>query len=240
MNARGFCLSLITFLALACFLGCASSEPEKPLAPPADPASLSTLAILPFDNNSMTDPERYEPLCQGLAAMLTTDIKQRTNVLRLIERSQIAKILNEMELSQAGVITDATAVKVGNLLGAENLVFGSFMVLNGDVRMDARLVKVETGEVLLAECVRGGRNRFISLQSKLADQIAHAMNVCLAPRPAADISGDMDAAVWFSKGVNALDKGDAIKAKEYFDTCAKIDPAYASHISALMKESDPR
>ena len=33
-----------------------------------------TLAILPFENNSVTQPEHFEPLSRGLSAMLITDL----------------------------------------------------------------------------------------------------------------------------------------------------------------------
>ena len=45
---------------------------------------IQTLAILPFDNNSITEPEKYAPLSNGLAAMLITDLNKNDSVLTVI------------------------------------------------------------------------------------------------------------------------------------------------------------
>jgi len=230
---------LLSVFALAS--GCATqSKPERYIPPVAgEPAGpiVQTLAILPFENNSVTMADHYSPLCKGLSAMLITDLKQRSSGLTLIERAKISELLNELELSQAGMINDTSAVRVGKMLGAENLVFGSFMVINGSVRIDARLVNVETAEVILAQSAHGGKDEFISLQVSLADKIADSLHICLAPTLAKNNKGKMDAALWFSKGVKSMDKGDVTQAKEYFEMCQNIDPAYSAHISALMRET---
>jgi TolB-like protein len=190
------------------------------------------LAILPFDNNSVTDPDQYDPLSKGLATMLLTDLKLRSGGLMLIERTRINALLQEMELGQTGMINDSTATKIGRILGADGLAFGSFMILNDQVRIDARLVKVETAEVILAQSVQGGKDELIALQSELSDKLAKSLKVNLSP-PTVEAMGNMDAALVFSKGVQALDAGNMKEAQELFDTCIRMDPSYQANISSL-------
>lgn len=232
---KGYCL-VVAAILLVCGAGCH----KQPEAPPsgAMPKVSTTLAVLPFENNSVTSHDHYDPLCQGFAAMLITDLKQRSVGLTLIERSRIGALLSEMELAQAGLVNEDTALKVGRMLGAEHLVIGSFMVVGWQVRVDARLVRVETAEVLLAQSVSGGKNWLISLQSELAEKIAGSLDVRLAPGTTGKEMGDMEAAVWFSSGVHALDLKDKARAKECFDKCAVIDPAYKPQIAALIGASE--
>ncbi len=48
-----------------------------------------TLAILPFENNSVTDTAMYAPLAKGLSAMLITDLNTGGSTLKIIERGKI-------------------------------------------------------------------------------------------------------------------------------------------------------
>jgi TolB-like protein len=123
-----------------------------------------TLAILPFENNSVTDPELYHPLTKGLSAMLITDLSNNVSTLKLIERNKVQSLLKEIALSQSGSIDKSTAIRAGKILGAQAITFGSFMVLEEQVRIDARIVKVETSEVLMAESILGRSDNFIDLE----------------------------------------------------------------------------
>jgi len=191
-----------------------------------------TLAILPFENNSVTDPATYEPLSRGLAAMLITDLTNSRTSLKIIEREKIQAILKEIALSQSGSVDNATAVQVGRILGAQAIAFGSFMVLGPQVRIDLRIIKTETSETLLGDSVRGKSNAFIELERRLADRIASSLRVALRKYKTASSSG-IDAALLFSRGLDALDRGDRAEARKLFDQCIAIDPAYESQVDNL-------
>ena len=51
-----------------------------------------TVAILNFENNSVTDIEKVEPLTKGLASMLATDLA-RIKSLQIVERAKILAIV---------------------------------------------------------------------------------------------------------------------------------------------------
>ncbi|MDP2645413.1 MAG: CsgG/HfaB family protein, partial [Desulfobacterales bacterium] len=190
------------------------------------------LAVLPFENNSITDPERYAPLGRGLAAMLITDLKNAGTSLRLIERSKIAALLKEIALSQSGSVDEATAVRAGRLLGAQSISFGSFVVLGDAVRIDTRIVKVETGELIMAESIEGGSDAFIGLERQLAQKIAASLKVALSPGGAGKSS--MEAALFFSQGLDALDRGDKAKARQLFQQAIQADPSYKAQVANVQ------
>lgn len=215
----------------ACLAGCAGApetSKEEAVAALVDKPP-ETLAILPFENNSVTEPERFEPLSKGLAAMLTTDLNKNGSALKLIERSKIQALLKEIALNQTGSVDNATAVQVGKILGAQAIAFGSFMVLGSDVRIDVRIIKVETSELIVSESIMGTSDGFVDLERRLAEKIAGSLRVALAPKQTTAGSG-IEAALYFSKGLEALDRGDKEAARKFFDQCVEQDPGYKDQV----------
>ncbi len=190
---------------------------------------LNTLAILPFENNSVTEPEKYDALSKGLAAMLITDLASSGGTLQIIERERIEALLKEIALGQSGTIDQSTAIEVGKLLGARAIAFGSFMVLGSQVRIDMRIVKVETGETILGDSVSGDSDDFMELEGELAMKISKSLQVAYTAR-AIDSKSGIDAALLFSQGLDALDRGDKATAGKLFRECVEIDATYQAQV----------
>lgn len=106
-----------------------------------------TIAILPFLNANQ-DAAR-DGVGASLAAMFGTHLKNETG-FTVLERSQIAKIVGEQGMPASG-LTEAQRLQLGRLLQAEVLLTGEVSRFGSLVQMDARLVSVETGQVLVAE-----------------------------------------------------------------------------------------
>ena len=195
-----------------------------------------TLAILPFENNSVTEPELYSPLSNGLSAMLITDLKQMGTSLKLIERNKIAAILKEIALGQSGIVDQSTAIQAGRILGAQGIAFGSFMVLGRKVRIDARIIQVETSEVIMAESITGASDGFLELEKELAQKIATSLKIAIASRTSSIARSEkgMEAAVYFARGVEALDGGREEEARKLFDQCIQLDPAYRTQVKGIV------
>ena len=192
-----------------------------------------TLALLPFENNSVTDPHKFAPLSQGIPAMLTTDLKRGGPGLRLIERAKIQSLLKETAFGQTGAVDESTAVKAGKILGAEAIGLGSFIVLGGKVRIDTRIIGVETSEVIMAESIMGDSDRFMELIQGLGDKIASAFRVNFTPAPAGS-GGDIRAALYFSQGLEALDRNDRAAAERFFQKSIDLDPAYRRQVADAL------
>ena len=96
-----------------------------------------------------------------------------TNVFNVVERSQFERVLNELQLGQSGVVNEATAAQVGQVLGVDAMLIGTLNVsvenrwiketreeknkekyevdcekLIANVGATVRFVKVETGQVI--------------------------------------------------------------------------------------------
>ncbi len=144
----------------------------------------------------------------------------------------IQSLLKEVALSQSGSVDEATAVRVGKMLGAQAISFGSFMVLGEGVRIDVRIIKVETSELIMAESVTGSSSNFIGLEQQLAGKIARSLRVALPPETVSGGS-NIEAALYFSRGVEALDKGNRAEAKQLFDKSISLDPSYRKQVESM-------
>jgi len=68
-------------------------------------------------------------------------------MLKVVERTQLEKLLSEQALGLSGVVDEATAVQTGKLAGATHLVIGTYAYESGRLQVRVRVVSVETGVV---------------------------------------------------------------------------------------------
>ncbi len=150
---------LITLFFIIIFLIC--SFPVKA----ADPITYTRLAIVPFKN--LTGDKDKNWLGEGISESVATELGTIKGLI-LIERSQLAKAVDELKLSQSGLSDEKTAVKIGKLTSAKYLVIGSYQMVEGDILLNARLIEVESGGIKQAARVKGDFKKIFDLQDKLA------------------------------------------------------------------------
>lgn len=188
---------------------------------------LQTLAIMDFTNSSVDEKERFEPLEKGLPSMMINYMSGATD-LQVIERERIQWLLQELELQRDPDLVDQeTAVRTGKLLGANAVVFGSYTVHEDQMWLSARVVKVETSEILLAEQVFGEPDAFFDLIQDLSMQVTRAINVELEEdKLGSGETNSLDAMMAYSDGLAALEDGDYRAAYEKFLEASELDPNY--------------
>lgn len=104
--------------------------------------SKKTLAILTFD---MSSPDSaMSTLVQE--ALYEHYFKKSRFIL--IERDKIEKILNEMSLQNSGIVDERTAAKIGKVLGADYICFGSINAWKDTLRIYGKIVKTENSEIV--------------------------------------------------------------------------------------------
>lgn len=208
------------------------------------PQGKRTLAVLDFENNSLKQKEEMEPLCKGLSDMFITELS-KVQQFQLVERANLQKILEEMKLGQSGMIETSAAQEVGKMLGAQNLILGSFMMmLDGKMRIDARLVEVESGRTLMAEEETGSPNDLSKMVSKLVSKNIQSMNIKLTGDESKALrefdNKSFNAALLFSRGLDFEEKGDLINARKCYIQALKLNPKFRrarARLQALKKDS---
>jgi TolB-like protein len=68
----------------------------------------------------------------------------------VVERRQLAKVLREQKLAASGLIDPDSISRVGRLLGIQAIVTGSITDLGSQIKLNARLIAVESGKVFAA------------------------------------------------------------------------------------------
>lgn len=222
---------------------------ETALAQSARP----TVAIMYFNNNVFTkDARDYDGLSKGVPDFLITEMSANT-AIRVIERDQVQKLIDEQKLVGAGQVDAATAVKVGKLLGAQHMIFGGFMAdPKGNFRIDARAVNVETGAVEYTERVQDKADNVMTLMGTLATKLNAGLKLPATPMRTGDAGSSSGAqqagspsvaklpmryAVMYGKALDMADKGDKAHAVELFGAVLKEFPDYApaQHQMAKVK-----
>jgi len=90
----------------------------------------------------------------AVAEILRTELVGLPDV-RVIERSQLARVMEERSLSAAGMTT-GEAAELGALTGADYIAVGSLSALGETYTLAVRLVDVESSEAVLGETVTVG------------------------------------------------------------------------------------
>jgi len=216
---RPIALALALTLLASVFVA-RGAGPEP--APPDTSGSARRVAVLPFDNAS-SDPA-HAALGTGLQAMLTTDLAQAA-AFALVERARLIEIQKELALATSAAIDPATAAKVGKLAGASHLLAGAVTVAGKTMRIDARLFRVDSGEVIATAAIEGDKEAFFELEKQLVQRIVYATDAKLTPKERARIArihtSDFKAFERFSEGVRAFDR------RAYDDAMAALREAAA-------------
>ena len=199
-----FCL---TTILVSCGGGKKQAFDVAPMRPPT-PSSTGkmTLGIMYFDNNILSkDHDALDRMRMGMVGALITELSKVQN-LTVVERDKIDELRKEIEMQWKGDGFDQQTVqRFGKLLGAQALCFGQFMdrpegwdsggcsipfftkKTKGEdlLRIDARIVVVETGAIIKAEEVTGQKKelfRLIKLLGlKIADRLETNLGVKITP-----------------------------------------------------------
>jgi TolB-like protein len=102
--------------------------------------------------------------------MMITNLSN-INMLSIVERDKLEAILQEQKLSNSKDFDPATASRIGKLLGAQIILTGGYFEMFGSLRIDARFIDVETGEILKSDGVDGHTSNFFKLQKQLSWKI---------------------------------------------------------------------
>jgi TolB-like protein len=189
-----------------------------------------TLSVLYFDNVSKN--QDYEWLRVGLSDMLSSDIAS-SGAVTVVERENLAKVLAEQELQLSGVTDESDAVRVGEILAAQRLVYGSYIVSGGSLRIEARLVDAQSAAVLGAVSAEGAGSSALELERQIATGLLAKLGVRQLSAPSSGGTSAPEAAAAYYRGLAALDAGAYADAQKGFLEASALDPAYSKPQTGL-------
>lgn len=201
------------------------------------------IAVLPFENGGSygQDKENFDALQRGIAGMLISELS-RNPAARVVERENVQRLVDEQNLGADGRVDAATAAKIGKIVGARYMIMGGFVDLYGRFRVDARIVDVETSEVI--KVVRSDpklekRETLFQLLQTLSESLMSGTNL---PALSADVRGaararsvPTEALTLYSRALLYQDRGDNTRAADYYRRALEVFPQYAEAQQGLQK-----
>lgn len=230
LPARIALVGAVIFLASGCTaVNEALGGPEAPEAVLPDSLD-ANLAVLAFENN--TGDPRYDPLGRGLASMMTSDLAS-VPTLRLVERERLQELVDELNLQQSDYFDPETALQVGLFIGADHVIVGSIVAVEPEIRLDTRVVKVETAEVVQTASVTGREDALFDLQRELAESLIAGIDVVLSDEARASLAAqqeanridDVQTVLSFSEALSLYDQGEFTLAAEQLFLVQQQAPA---------------
>ena len=192
-------------------------------------APRATVAILSFDN--YTGSSDYDPLGKGIASMMISDLSV-VKEIQLLERERVQDLMKEIDMQHTKYFDSTTAVHVGRLVGAQYIVIGAFASAQPKMRIDTRVVRVETGEIVKTAQVTGEQDKFFDLETTLAKKLINGLGLALSPeeqrrlaeRQQANRVDSLSTMTAFSNALDRYDEGDYSGAVEHMLPAVRSAP----------------
>ena len=176
-------------LLLACVL--LAFTTTSPLA-----QSTSRLLVVPFEN-AKNEP-KYQWLSEAAAVLLTDGLRERAQ--GAITRLERVSAFEQLDLPVAGSLSRATVIKVGQLVGAGEVIVGTFTVEGEALVVSAQRIRVDVGRVEPTATERGPLTDLFGVFDRLAKRIAHDAPIVASERAS---TPPLDAFENFIKGLVA-------------------------------------
>jgi tetratricopeptide (TPR) repeat protein len=164
---------VVAFCAL-CVLG-------PHFAPAQTPAG--RILVVPFENRQL-EP-RLHWLSEASAVLLADELKARR--MGAITREERVKAFEELHLPLSGSLTRATIIKVGQIVGASEVIVGAFALDGNNLRIDAHSIRVDVGRLQPNIVEQAPLAELFPLFERLARRLAPGSpDATRGPRPPLD------------------------------------------------------
>ncbi len=193
-----------------------------------------TVAVSYFDNNSGDDS--LNPLAKGIADMLITDLG-KVKSIKVVERSRLNDLLKEIDLGTSEFIDPSTAATLGRGLGATHILTGAFAVNGAAMRIDARLVSVESSAIEWSDSVEGTKTDFFAMEKYLAEQMVSTLGISLDFKEKLAVqqvsTSSFEAFAAYSDALDALDRDELERASSSLSAALAADSNFAAAKTTL-------
>ncbi len=205
-------------------------------AVPSSGGSKTSILVYPFEN---TGDSRYSWLGTGMTDSVIADLAKIRDIY-VIPDSERKKAFKELALGQSGMVQQDASNKVGKAVGADFIFTGSFIVLGSQVRVIAKLLKVETGTIEKSIKIDGLLGKIFELQDQivvgLMQETAKISRVQVSHQEIKTIQNkddnyNLNAYEWYSKGL-AVNDSNPKQSLEYYRKALEIEPDY---LNALLQ-----
>jgi TolB-like protein/tRNA A-37 threonylcarbamoyl transferase component Bud32 len=136
------------------------------------------LAVLQFKN--LGGDHDLEVLTEGIGDTIASTLGSLRGRLTLVERTQIEEALKEIDFGKTEYADKKTAATVGRVTGAEMVLIGGYQRADGRIRVSARLVGSESGEVIDSFVLTRGSGPLFEVQDAVAATLRRRLDALLS------------------------------------------------------------
>ena len=126
--------------SLSLFLLCLAAAPEGAAS---QAVAAERVLVVPFDN-AQKDP-RLGWLGEAAAVLLADELNARG--VPAIRRTERVRAFEQLHLPLSATLSRATVIKVGQLVGASEVVMGSYRVENDLLSVEAHSIRIDVGRL---------------------------------------------------------------------------------------------
>jgi len=215
------------FSLMACFVFEAFSETHHKM----------NILVYPFE---VSGGDKYSWIGAGLTDTVISDLNGMPDIYVFSDADR-KKALQEISLGMTGFIKESEIVKVGKVMGATMIFTGSVQTSGVKIRVNAKLINIETTRIEKSVKLDGTVDAIFDLQDKVVLSLmnnnsksydSHSSNKSIAdfsePQKTRPKEGVYEL---YSKGLELNDTKPR-KALEYYLKALALDPEY---IDALLK-----
>lgn len=199
------------------------------------------VAVLPFVQGISigAEKETLDALSVGLQQILITELSQN-QAMRVVDRNVLRELLAEQDLARDGRVDANTAAKIGKLVGARYVFTGGFNDINGEFRLDGRIVDGETSEIIRAEQVTDNRDKLYGIVMEMAEKVTSGLKLPpLQPQVQQEREArselPREAVILYSQAQFFQDRGEVGRAKELYRRITKDFPKMTEAAEALQR-----
>ncbi|HKS04839.1 MAG TPA: CsgG/HfaB family protein [Gemmatimonadaceae bacterium] len=234
MRKTTFALAAVAALALPAFVQAQAADTRP------------GVAVLTF--HSAATQADLAPLGKGFQAMLINQLAPNSRI-RVVERDQLQRILDEQKLGTSGQLDPTALVRVGKLVGARYMVDGTFITVGSDMVVTVKAFDTETSQIVFTDgSIKGKTADAISLIIQAANLTNTKLNLPqLEPSsaPAREAAATTEktkkvpfqALLLYSRAVDAEDKGQKADALTLYKQAVAQFPEYDAAKKAVDKLS---
>ncbi len=210
---------------------------RRPAASSAGTPLRQAIAVLDFKSLSPSAETRW--LESAFAEMLTTELAAGGK-MRVIRGDTVAQTTRSLALRDPGSLGPPELQKLHDALGANLVVVGSFLPIQGNIRVDLRVMQVPSGDTQTSLVEVGTQSGLFDLVSRMGEKLRDSLGVAAlsaqqAREAAALRPSNPDSSRHYAEGLAALHAFDPPGGLRLLQRAAAVDPKSAVIHSGLSQ-----
>ena len=105
------------------------------------------ISVAVWDLDDLSPSSAVRPHLGEIFSSQIIETLKKKGEYTVVERERLLLALEELRLGTTKLVDETTRLKLGKMLGARLMVFGGYQIIGNQIRIDLRMVEVETGKI---------------------------------------------------------------------------------------------